>query len=246
MVLSSIRRQRRQAGRQRERRREEEAEEEGAGWLQGERGGENGWGSACVSTPAPAAGLGSSAAVSVLVLGVLPGPGSWGKSLIHHHVLHKFLSVTGVGVLPFKKVALCDSYLLFGRQSWWGASEHCVETWYIMWSCMKSQATCVYMGANRRVTMTNPGMTSCFCAFGLKRRGLHYREYDYHNDATTKSSWNPLCLVIKQFCFWKISILLLYCTLCRSMTKMPFEYPDNLTKQSFMMLKWISSCGYIM
>uniref|UniRef100_A0AAQ4NTR5 Transmembrane inner ear n=1 Tax=Gasterosteus aculeatus aculeatus TaxID=481459 RepID=A0AAQ4NTR5_GASAC len=52
---------------------------QGAGWLRGERGGWGGedvCGSAGVSTSAPAAGLGSGAAVPVLVLRVLPGPGS--------------------------------------------------------------------------------------------------------------------------------------------------------------------------
>lgn len=61
-----------------ERRQIEEAEErdKGQGCLQGGRGGENGWGSASMSTSALAAGLGSPAAVSVLVFCVLPGPGS--------------------------------------------------------------------------------------------------------------------------------------------------------------------------
>ena len=76
VVLSCKRRQCRQAGRQRKKKRAEGRGEEGAGWLQGERGGKNGWGTACMPTSAPTAGLGSSAAVSVLVLRVLPGPGS--------------------------------------------------------------------------------------------------------------------------------------------------------------------------
>lgn len=58
-----------------ERKRQRKRGREGAGWLQGERRGKNGWGSACMSTSAPAAGLGSSAAVSVHVLRVLPDPG---------------------------------------------------------------------------------------------------------------------------------------------------------------------------
>lgn len=49
---------------------------EGAGWPQGEKGGEYGWGSAFKSVPAASAGLGSSAAVPGLVLRLLPDPGS--------------------------------------------------------------------------------------------------------------------------------------------------------------------------
>lgn len=63
-------------GREEERKRQRKRERGEAEWLQGERGGENGWGSACMSTSAPPVGLGSSAAVLLLVLRVLPDPGS--------------------------------------------------------------------------------------------------------------------------------------------------------------------------
>lgn len=102
---------------------EKEAEEEGERGHGGRREkeeGENGWRSACVSSSGPPVGLGSSAAVSVLVLRVLPDPGSRGKSMTHQHVLHRSpslslcdylrnilrASVAAAGVSP---PALCDA-----------------------------------------------------------------------------------------------------------------------------------------
>ena len=61
-----------------------------------------------MSTSAHAAGLGSSAAVSVHVLRVLPDPGPGGKSLIHHRVLHRSLSGN------ILRAVLCDGCRCFG------------------------------------------------------------------------------------------------------------------------------------
>lgn len=133
--LSCKRRQCRQAGRQRKKKRAGGRGREGAGWLQEERGGENGWGSACMSTSAPTAGLGNSAAVSVLVLGVLTGPGSWGKRLIHHYRFPPqvpFRIILGAS-LWWVQLFRCDLWSLSGRPKfcllYWTTTSVYVEIW---------------------------------------------------------------------------------------------------------------------
>lgn len=142
---------------------------QGAGWLRGERGGwggEDGCGSAGVSTSAPAAGLGSGAAVPVLVLRVLPGPGSRGKSPTRRHVLRGFpqdASGTGARVLPVHGVALWPPPPPPVNEEWgdilWRPDTLCPRG--------NSCATCVCTGANgRRMTSRSAKLFLCFCAEG--------------------------------------------------------------------------------